>query len=53
MEYGDLFKLAIRLGIGLQTLSEEKGRDMLGRVRAADIDGFAEVAGIAKKKKTQ
>jgi hypothetical protein len=29
MEYGDLFKLAFRLGIDLQTLSEEKGRDLL------------------------
>ncbi len=53
MEYGDLFKLAIRLGINLQTLSEEKSRDLLGRVRAADVGGFAEVAGIAKKKALQ
>ena len=48
-----MFKLAIRLGIDLQTLSEEKGKDLLARVRAADIDGFAEVAGIAKKKAQQ
>ena len=31
MEYGDLFKLAIRLGIDLQTLSEEKGQGLAGK----------------------
>ncbi len=50
MERGDLLELAARLGINLQTLSEEKVRDLLGRVRVADIDGFAEIAATEKKK---
>ena len=50
MEHGDLRELAARLGIDLQTLSEEKVRDLLGRVRVADIDGFAEIAATEKKK---
>jgi DNA mismatch repair protein MutS2 len=50
MERGDLLELAARLGIDLQTLSEEKVRDLLGRVRVADIDGFAEIAGTEKKR---
>jgi DNA mismatch repair protein MutS2 len=50
MERGDLLELAARLGIDLQTLSEEKVRDLLGRARIADIDGFAELASTEKKK---
>jgi DNA mismatch repair protein MutS2 len=50
MEYDDLLKLAIRLGINLQTVSEEKAKDLLGRVGVADIDGVADVAAIEKKK---
>jgi dsDNA-specific endonuclease/ATPase MutS2 len=53
MERGDLLELATRLGINLQTLSEEKVRDLLGRVRVADIDGFAEIAATEKKKAYQ
>ena len=49
----DLLELSARLGINLQTLSEEKGRDLLGRVRVADIDGVTEVAAIGKKRAYQ
>jgi len=50
MERGDLLELSARLGIDLQTLSEEKVRDLLGRVRVADIDGFAEIAATENRK---
>lgn len=53
MERGDLLELATRLGTNLQTLSEEKVRDLLGRARVADIDGFAEIAATEKKKAYQ
>ncbi len=53
MERGDLLELATRLGINLQTLSEEKVWDLLGRVSVADIGGFAEIARTDKKKAYQ
>jgi dsDNA-specific endonuclease/ATPase MutS2 len=53
MERGDLLELAARLGIDLQNLSEERVRDLLGRVRVADIDGFAQIAATEKKKAYQ
>jgi len=53
MERGDLLELAARLGTNLQTLSEEKVRDLLGRARVADIDGFAEIAATEKRKAYQ
>jgi dsDNA-specific endonuclease/ATPase MutS2 len=53
MEHDDLLNLAARLGINLQALSEEKVLDLLGRARAADIDGFAEIAATEKKKAYQ
>ncbi|MDG6926740.1 MAG: hypothetical protein JRN09_09340 [Nitrososphaerota archaeon] len=53
MELGDLLELAARLGIDLQALSEEKVRDLLGRVRVADIDGSAEMAATEKKRAYQ
>jgi len=49
-ELAALLGLSARLGINLQTPSEEKGRDLLGRVRVADIDGVAEVAAIERKR---
>ncbi len=53
MKYDDLLKLAGRLGVNLQTVSEEKARDLLGRVRLADVDGFAEMAATGRKKAYQ
>lgn len=53
MEHGNLPNLAARLGINLRTLSEERLKDLLGRVRVADIDGFAEMAATEKKKAYQ
>ena len=53
MEHTDLISLAARIGINLTALSEEKARDLLGRVEVADIDGLAEIAAIEKKKAQQ
>jgi DNA mismatch repair protein MutS2 len=53
MERGDLLELAARFEINLQTLSEEKVRDLLGRVRVGDIDGFAEIAATEKRRAHQ
>jgi DNA mismatch repair protein MutS2 len=53
MEHTDLIGLAARIGINLTVLSEEKVRDLLGRVEVADIDGLAEIAAIEKKKAHQ
>ena len=48
-----MLDLATRLGINIQTLSDEKVRDLQGRARAADVDGFAEIAATEKKKAYQ
>jgi DNA mismatch repair protein MutS2 len=53
MEHNDLISLAARIGINLTALSEEKVRDLLGRVEVADIDGLAEIVAIEKKKAHQ
>ena len=52
-ELADLLGLSAQLGLDLQTPSEEKGMDLLGRVRLADIDGVAEVAAIERKRAYQ
>ena len=48
-----MLELATRLGINIQTLSDEKVRDLQGRARAADVAGFAEIAATEKKKAYQ
>ena len=53
LESGELQSIATRLGIDLQTLTEEKRRDLLGRIRAADIDGSAELASMERKRASQ
>jgi len=53
LEGGDLVRLAARLGIDLRPLSEEKLQDLLGRARAADVDGLAEMARTERKKAYQ